>query len=81
MMYTKYIITRHRRLSILDLLAVSLKARLLDHRIVEFAWRLPMSLRVGKGQGKWLLRQVFEAHLRPVHQRWGERTCISFGMS
>lgn len=41
-------------------MAVGLEARapLLDHRVFEFCWRLPLETRIRNGQGKWLLRQV-----------------------
>ena len=41
-------------------MAVSLEGRLpyLDHNIVEFAWRLPMWMKIQRNEGKRILRQV-----------------------
>jgi asparagine synthase (glutamine-hydrolysing) len=56
-------------------MAVSLETRcpLLDHRVMEFAWRLPMSAKIRNGNGKWILRRILQHYLpgelfnRPKH--------------
>jgi asparagine synthase (glutamine-hydrolysing) len=53
-------------------MAVSLEARvpLLDHRLVEFAWRLPLAVRVRGGRAKWPLCELLARHVpRPLFER------------
>jgi asparagine synthase (glutamine-hydrolysing) len=49
-------------------MAASLEGRcpLLDHRVVEFAWRLPTSAKIGNGQGKLILRNLLGRYI-PRH--------------
>ncbi len=46
-------------------MAVSLETRipLLDHRVIEFAWRLPLHMKVRGREAKWLLKRVLYRHV------------------
>jgi asparagine synthase (glutamine-hydrolysing) len=46
-------------------MAVGLETRVpfLDPEVVEFAWRLPVDLKIRRGTTKWLLRQVLYRHV------------------
>ena len=57
--------------------ALELRAPLLDHRVIEFAWRLPHKYKVRNGSSKWLLRQILYKY---VPRELVERPKSGFGI-
>ena len=39
------------------------RAPFLDHRVIEFSWKIDQSLKLRNGQGKWILRQILYKYI------------------
>ena len=35
----------------------------MDHRVVEFSWRIPQNMKLKGGVGKWVLREILYRHV------------------
>lgn len=59
-------------------MAHSLESRMpfLDHRVVEFAWQVPLGLKIRNGQSKWLLREMLRTY---VPDAYFDRPKMGFG--
>lgn len=60
-------------------MSVSLETRIpfLDHQLLEFAWKIPLSMKIRQGEGKWILKQVLYKY---VPKKLIERPKQGFGI-
>jgi len=57
--------------------SLEVRTPLLDHRLIEFAWGLPLDQLIRNGESKWALRKVLERH---VPREMFERPKQGFGI-
>ena len=39
------------------------RAPFLDHKLIEYVWKIPHSLKYRNGQGKWILKQILNQYV------------------
>ena len=60
-------------------MATSLETRVpfLDHKLIEYTWKIPHSLKFKNGKAKWILRQILKKY---VPENLTERPKMGFGV-
>ena len=60
-------------------MASSLETRVpfLDHKLIEYVWRIPQSLKLRNGSGKWILKKILNKY---VPNELTERPKMGFGI-
>lgn len=60
-------------------MASSIEARVpfLDHRLIEYSWKIPYSLKFRNGKSKWILRKILKNY---VPENLTERPKMGFGI-
>lgn len=60
-------------------MGVSLETRapFLNHNLVEYAWNMPLNLKINQGKGKWALRKILEKY---VPNNLVDRPKMGFGV-
>lgn len=60
-------------------MASSIETRIpfLDHKLIEYVWKIPHSLKLKKGNGKWILKQILSKY---VPTSLTERPKMGFGV-